>query len=97
MGLLENLAAIAIRSKVISALKENCPEPLQAPLAHLLADAKAVTAIQGLVASNLSNPAGITPQALLALPLPQDMRDLLENTPALVQYLVDTALSRLPH
>lgn len=97
MGLLENLAAIAIRSKVIAALKENCPETLQAPLQQLLDDPSAVAAIQGLVAGNLSNPAAITPAAVLALPFPAAIRQLLGNYPDLVHYLVDTAKARLPH
>lgn len=97
MGLLENLAAIAIRSKVIAALKENCPKPLHGPLQQLLNDQAAVAAIQGLVAGNLNNPAGITPAAVLALPFPAAIRQLLGSHPDLVHYLVDTAKARLPH
>lgn len=95
MGLLENLAAAAIRAKVIATLRENCPAGLEAQLEELLANKEAVHAIQGFVASCLSRPAGVTPQAILDLPFAENIKDLLTRRPDLVQYLVQTARSRL--
>lgn len=53
MGLLENLAAVAIRNKVIAILKQNCPSNLQSMLEQLLSNKEAITAIQGMIAGNL--------------------------------------------
>ncbi|MDO4750689.1 MAG: hypothetical protein Q4A24_01165 [Akkermansia sp.] len=95
MGLLQNLAAIAIRNKVVGALRENCPQELKEELEQLLADKAAVAAIQGLVGANLKNPAAITAAAMQKLDMPQASRELLDKSPALVDYLVRTAVSRL--
>ena len=95
MGLLQNLAAVAIRNKVVGALKESCPEELKSALETLLADKAAINAIQGLVGANLKNPAAINAAAILSLEMPQSSKELLEATPALVEYLVRTAVSKL--
>lgn len=95
MGLIQNLAAIAIRNKVVGALRENCPADLKESLEQLLADKDAVAAIQGLVGANLKTPAGINAEAVLGLQMPQASADLLRATPALVDYLVRTAVSKL--
>lgn len=96
MGLLSNLAATAIRNKIVSELKGNCPQALQEALGKLLADKEAVSAIQGLVASCLSRSSAMSPQALLNLPFADNIKALLKQRPDLVQYLIQTALSRLP-
>lgn len=95
MGLLQNLAAVAIRNKVVGALREGCPADLSSALEQLLADKVAINAIQGLVGANLKSPAGINATAILGLEMPQASKDLLTATPALVDYLVRTAVSKL--
>ena len=95
MGLIQNLAAIAIRNKVVGALREQCPESLKEALEVLLADKAAIAAIQSLVGANLKNPAGITEAAILGLEMPQSSHDLLVATPDLVAYLVRTAVGKL--
>lgn len=95
MGLLQNLAAVAIRNKVVGALRADCPADLKDSLEKLLADKDAINAIQGLVGANLKNPAGINAAAISALTMPQDSKDMLASTPALVDYLVRTAVSKL--
>lgn len=89
------MAAIAIRNKVVGALRDGCPADLKDSLEQLLADKEAVAAIQGLVAANLKSPAGINAEAVLALPMPQASADLLRENSALVDYLVRTAVSKL--
>ncbi len=95
MGLLQNLAAVAIRNKVVGALRADCPAELAGSLEQLLADKDAINAIQGLVGANLKTPAGINAEAILGLSMPQPAKDLLAATPALVDYLVRTAVSKL--
>lgn len=96
MGLLQNLAALAIRKKVVAALEANCPPSLKEPLAQLLADNSAVTAIQNFVMANLKNPDAITPEALKGLEVPQAIKDLFEATPKLLIYLSKVARAGVP-
>lgn len=95
MGLLQNLAAIAIRNKVVGALRDGCPADLKDALETLLADKAAINAIQGLVGANLKTPSGINAAAIMQLEMPQQSKDLLAANPALVDYLVRTAVSKL--
>ena len=95
MGLIQNLAAIAIRNKVVGALRAKCPADLTEALETLLADKAAVAAIQGLVAANLKSPAAITEAAILGLDVPAGSKELLAANPELVGYLVRTAIGKL--
>lgn len=95
MGLIQNLAAIAIRSKVVGALRAECPAELTEALEQLLADKAAVAAVQGLVAANLKSPAGITESAIMGLDVAADIKELFAATPELVAYLVRTAVGKL--
>lgn len=95
MGLLQNLAAMAIRNKVVGALRDGCPEDLKPALEALLADKQAVAAIQGLVGANLKTPCGITAAAICGLEMPAASKELLAATPELVDYLVRTAVGKL--
>ena len=78
MGLLQNLAAVAIRNKVVGALREGCPAALKDALESLLSDKAAINA-----------------ESIMGLTMPQESKDLLAATPALVDYLVRTAVSKL--
>ena len=95
MGLLEQLAAAAIRNNVISTLRANCPGSLSDALEQLLADKEAITAIQGLVMGAMKNPDTLTREAFANLPFSTGTADLLKNTPELIDYLRTTALSKL--
>ena len=95
MGLLQNLAAIAIRNKVVGALRDGCPADLKEALETLLSDKAAINAIQGLVGANLKTPSGINAGAILNLDMPQPSKELLVATPSLVDYLVRTAVGKL--
>lgn len=95
MGLLEQLAAAAIRNNVISTLRSNCPADLKNALETLLADKDAITAIQNLVMGAMKNPDSLSAQAVMALHFGEDTAALLAETPALVDYLVQTALAKI--
>lgn len=96
MGLLQNLAALAIRKKVVAALEANCPPSLKEALAELLADKGAVTAIQNFVMANLKNHAAITPDALKGLEVSPAIKALFESTPRLLIYLSKVAKAGVP-
>lgn len=95
MGLLEQLAAAAIRNNVISSLRSNCPADLKDALEKLLADKEAVTAIQNLVMGAMKNPDRLSAEAVLALPYDEATAALLAETPALVEFLVQTAQAKI--
>ena len=95
MGLLEQLAAAAIRKNVISSLRSACPDELKEPLEKLLADTPAVNAIQGLVMGAMKDPSLLSRDAFASLPLEPATADLLNNTPGLINFLRRTALSKL--
>lgn len=97
MGLLQQLAAAAIRNKILAALRENCPTALREPLEALLANSEAVAAIQRFVSSALNHPEELRLEALLALPLPEESGNLLARHPELADYLLATARSRMAH
>lgn len=92
---LKNLAALAIRTQVISTLRAQCPPELKIALEDLLAHESAVAQIQNLVAANLKTPEAITGEAILALDLPERAYDLLHSNPELLAYLVSTARAKL--
>lgn len=88
MGLLQNLAAIAIRNKVISNLRANCPEGIKEALETLLADKEAVAILQNIVTEAMKTGAAIKADALTGQPFPPAIQQLLADTPKLVTYLV---------
>lgn len=96
MGLLQNLAAMAIRKKVVAALEANCPPSLKESLDKLLADNAAVTAIQNFVMANLKNPTAISPDALRELAFSPEIKALFEATPKLAIYLSKVARVGVP-
>lgn len=96
MSFLKNLAALAISKQVTDTLRRNCPAALSAPLEQLLSDNSAVAAIRDYIAAQLKTPENITRDGLLGLNnLPAAARRLLSDTPALLDYLVDTARAKL--
>lgn len=95
MGLLEQLAAAAIRNNVISTLRSNCPVDLRDSLEKLLGDKEAITAIQNLVMSAMKNPATLTVDAVMSLPFGESTAALLAENSALVEFLVQTAQAKI--
>lgn len=95
MGLLEQLAAAAIKKTVIATLRGSCPTHLQTQMEQLLGDAEAISQIQNFIMASMKNPAGITPEAICSLNYSQETTQLLAHTPELVQFLVQTAQSKL--
>ncbi len=93
MGLLEQIAAAAIRNRMVAALRERCPEPLREPLEQLLADKDAVAAIQQLATAAHAGKVEVTPDALMGLPLSGATTTLLQENPRLVKFLVMAAAS----
>ncbi len=91
MGLLEQIAAAAIRNRMIAALRERCPAPLQEALESLLADKDAVAAFQKLATDARNGQAEVTAESILALPLSEATSALLQATPRLVKFLVIAA------
>ena len=94
MSFLKNLAALAISKQVTDTLRRNCPADLSAALEQLLSDQDAVAAIRNFIAAQLKTPDNITRDALLGLALPDSARRLLSDSPALLDYLVDTARAK---
>lgn len=95
MGLLEQLAAMAIRKKVSATLRDNCPADLKDGLEELLADENAVNAIQGILTAGMKNPATLRPESLKTQLLAGAAAAVLERFPGLTEYLVQTASSFL--
>ena len=95
MNFLKNLAALAISKQVTDTLRRNCPADLSAALEQLLSDKDAVAAIRDFIAAQLKTPDNITRDALLGLALPDSARRLLSDSPALLDYLVDTARAKI--
>lgn len=95
MSFLKNLAALAISKQVTDTLRRNCPADLSAALEQLLSDKDAVAAIRDFIAAQLKTPDNITRDALLGLALPDSARRLLSDSPALLDYLVDTARAKI--
>lgn len=95
MSFLKNLAALAISKQVTDTLRRNCPADLSAALEQLLSDKDAVAAIRDFIAAQLKTPDNITRDALLGLALPDSARRLLSESPALLDYLVDTARAKI--
>ncbi len=96
MGLLEQLAAAAIRNRVVAELRQHCPEGVKDALEQLLASKEAVSAIQQFAMDARAGKAAVSAEALLALPLPADALALLQGTPALAAYLVQAASALAP-
>lgn len=95
MGLMEQLAAMAIRKKVSATLRENCPADLKSGLEDLLADEGAIGAIQKILTAGMKNPISLRPDSLKAQLLASAAAAALEKCPGLVDYLVQTASSFL--
>ena len=95
MGLMEQLAALAIRKKVCATLRDNCPSDLKSGLEVLLADEKAVSAIQAILTAGMKNPLALRPDSLRTQLLGSGAAAALEKSPGLVDYLVETAASFL--
>ena len=91
MGLLEQIAAAAIRNRMVAALRDRCPAPLKDKLEALLADKEAVAAIQQLATAAHAGKAEVTAESLLALPFAESTATLLQETPRLVKFLVMAA------
>ncbi len=94
MGLLEQIAAAAIRNRIIAGLRDNCPGPLKEPMEKLLADKDAVAAFQKLATDARAGKAEVTVESITALPLAKATAALLQENPRLVKFLV-MAASRL--
>ena len=95
MSFPKHLPALATRKQVTDTLRRNCPADLSAALEQLLSDKDAVAAIRDFIAAQLKTPDNITRDALLGLALPDSARRLLSDSPALLDYLVDTARAKI--
>ncbi len=91
MGLLEQIAAAAIRNRIVAGLRDKCPAPLKEALEQLLADKDAVAAFQKLATDARAGKAEVTPETIMALPLSEATASLLQATPRLVKFLVIAA------
>ncbi len=96
MGLLQNLAAAAIRNRIVAELRSRCPEGVRDALEGVLSSKPAVAAIQQFAMDARAGKTAVTVDALLGLPLPEDVRSLLQNTPALCRFLVCAAAALAP-
>lgn len=96
MGLLEDLAALAIRGQVIAALRAECPAELKDALEKLLADAPAIAAVQACVMQAMKAKRPLAADDIRALNFAGTAKDLPAQNPALVDYLVATANAKMP-
>ena len=74
MGLLQNLAAVAIRNKVMANLRANCPEGIRNELETLLGNKEAVGIIQNFVTEAMKGGGKIQVEAVTTLPFPAEIR-----------------------
>lgn len=96
MGLLEDLAALAIRGQVIAALRADCPAELKDVLESLLSDAAAVAAIQGCVMQAMKSKSSLSAADITALSFSDAVQTLFAAHPALAEYLAATANAKMP-
>lgn len=96
MGLLEDLAALAIRGQVIAALRADCPAELKDALEILLGDSAAIAAVQGCVMQATKAKCPLTAAQITALSFSPVVQQMLEEHPALIDYLVATANAKMP-
>lgn len=96
MGLLENLAALAIRNQVIAALRADCPAELKDALEVLLGDGAAIAAIQGCVMQAMKSKSSLCAADITALSFSAPVQELLAARPALAEYLAATANAKMP-
>ncbi len=96
MGLLENLAAAAMRNRVVAELRQHCPEGIRSALESVIASKEALAAVQQFAMDARAGKVRVTQESLLALPLPQAISELLRANPTLVQYLVHAASALAP-
>lgn len=96
MGLLENLAALAIRNQVIAALRADCPAELKDALEMLLGDNAAIAAIQGCVMQAMKSKSSLSAADITALSFSAAVQELLTAQPALAEYLAATANAKMP-
>lgn len=96
MGLLEDLAALAIRSQVIAALRADCPAELKDALEILLGNSPAIAAVQGCVMQAMKAKSPLTAEQIAALSFSPAVQQMLAEHPALIDYLVATANAKMP-
>lgn len=95
MGLMEQLAALAIRKKVSTTLRDNCPAELKVGLEELLGNENAVGAIQNILTTGMKNPLSLRPDSLRSQLAASAAAAILQKFPGLSDYLVQTASSFL--
>lgn len=85
---MQKLAATAVRNRVISSLRQHCPEALRPYLEELLADAASMNVVESFVMAALKDRRLFTLDNLLALNLPKQTRQLFDSHPDLSAYLL---------
>lgn len=95
MGLMEQLAALAIRKKVSAELREHCPAELKGGLEELLSDDAFVSSVQNLLSAGRKNPAALTPDYMKSQLMESAAAVILQKFPGLTEYLVQTATALL--
>lgn len=96
MGLLEDLAALAIRGQVIAALRAECPAELKDALEILLGDAAAIAAVQSCVMQAMKSKSTLTADSIRALSFSALVQQELDQNPALADFLAATANAKMP-
>lgn len=88
MGLFQFLASFVIRKKVMKNLRANCPSGIQAEMDTLLADKKSSALILQFMTSTMKSHTKPKAEAIMALPFPPAISQLLADTPKLTTYLL---------
>lgn len=95
MGLFDSIAKkfanYAIRRALIAALNKNCPAHLARPLRVMLENDEALDVFQNYALGCVRNPELLTVASIYALPMPNDVKQVLSQHPDAVQYMVNTA------
>lgn len=96
MGLLEDLAALAIRGQVIAALRAECPAALKDALEILLGDAAAIAAVQGCVMQAMKSKSALSADGIRTLGFSAPVQQVLAQHPELADFLAATANAKMP-
>ena len=88
MGIFQFFKSLAVRNKVVSNLRANCPDGIKTELEALLADKTAVSIVKNIMIEAVKNGGKIKPDAVTSQPFPDSIKKLLADTPKLLTYIV---------
>lgn len=88
MGLFQFISNILVGNKVISGLKNNCPDSIKPELQTLLSNKESVAIIRRFLIDTMKSGNKIQANSLTSLPFPTPIKEMLTATPKLATYIV---------